>query len=67
MIDTKVDTKTVTVACVKAQEKTENLTGQVVGVLRDVFKSVDGVIGLVGSVARLRLSTRTSTIVCVTC
>lgn len=54
MIDTKVDTKTVTVACVKAQEKTENLTGQVVGVLRDVFKSVDGVIGLVGSVARFK-------------
>lgn len=54
MIDTKVDTKTVTVACVKAQEKTENLTGQVVGVLRDVFKSVEGVIGLAGSVARFK-------------
>lgn len=38
----------------KAQEKAENLTSQVVGVLREAFQSVDGVIGLVGSVARFK-------------
>lgn len=38
----------------KAQEKAENLTSQVVGVLREAFQSVDGVIGLAGSVARFK-------------
>lgn len=38
----------------KAQEKAENLTSQVVGVLREAFQSVDGVIGLVGAVARFK-------------
>ncbi|WP_421782680.1 ArdC family protein [Gardnerella sp. DNF01198P] len=38
----------------KAQEKAENLTSQVVGALREAFQSVDGVIGLVGSVARFK-------------
>lgn len=38
----------------KAQEKAENLTSQVAGALREAFQSVDGVIGLVGSVARFK-------------
>lgn len=38
----------------KAQEKAENLTSQVVGALREAFQSVDGVIGLAGSVARFK-------------
>lgn len=38
----------------KAQEKADSITSQVAGVLREVFQSVDGVIGLVGSVARFK-------------
>lgn len=38
----------------KAQEKADSITNQVVGVLYDAFRSVNGVIGLVGSVARFK-------------
>lgn len=38
----------------KAQEKADSITSQVVGVLREAFQSVDGVIGLAGSVARFK-------------
>ncbi len=38
----------------KAQEKADSITSQVAGVLHEVFQSVDGVIGLVGSVARFK-------------
>lgn len=38
----------------KAQEKADSITSQVVGVLYEAFQSVDGVIGLVGSVARFK-------------
>ncbi|MFU0564430.1 ArdC-like ssDNA-binding domain-containing protein [Gardnerella pickettii] len=39
----------------KAQEKAESITNRVVNVLHDTFQSVDGVIGLVGSVARFKV------------
>lgn len=55
---TQPETKTVKPskeeARAKAQEKAENLTSQVVGALREAFQSVDGVIGLAGSVARFK-------------
>lgn len=38
----------------KAQEKADSITSQVAGALREAFQSVDGVIGLVGSVARFK-------------
>lgn len=38
----------------KAQEKADSITSQVAGVLCEAFKSVDGVIGLVGAVARFK-------------
>lgn len=38
----------------KAQEKADSITSQVAAALREVFQSVDGVIGLVGAVARFK-------------
>lgn len=38
----------------KAQEKADSITSQVAGVLHEAFQSVDGVIGLVGAVARFK-------------
>lgn len=38
----------------KAQEKADSITSQVAGVLCEAFKSVDGVIDLVGAVARFK-------------
>ncbi|WP_421793145.1 ArdC-like ssDNA-binding domain-containing protein [Gardnerella sp. KA00127] len=38
----------------KAQEKADSITSQVAAVLHEAFQSVDGVIGLVGSVARFK-------------